>query len=125
MSGRPLSPHLQVYTLMLSMMMSIVHRVTGMALYFGSAILVWWLMAAASGPDAYATFTAVAGSWIGLAILIGYTWALVHHLLGGLKHFWWDFGYGFEKSEIEFLARGNLIGSIAITILLWVVGLSL
>ena len=63
--ARPLSPHLQIYRPMLTMMMSIVHRITGAALYFGMAILAWWLLAAASGPNAYATFEAVAGSLIG------------------------------------------------------------
>jgi succinate dehydrogenase / fumarate reductase cytochrome b subunit len=110
---------------MLSMMMSIVHRITGAALYSGSLILAWWLLAAASGPEAYATFSAVAGSWIGMPVLFGYTWALVHHLLGGLKHLWWDTGRGFEKAEIEFLARGSLGLSVALTLLLWIVGLSL
>lgn len=124
MSGRPLSPHLQVYTLMLSMMMSIVHRATGAALYFGSLIFVWWLLATASGPEAYDTFASVAGSWLGLLVLFGYTWALIHHMLGGLKHLWWDTGRGFEKPDIELLARGSLALSIGLTVLLWILGLA-
>ena len=107
---------------MLSMMLSIVHRLTGAALYFGSLILAWWLLATASGPEAYATFQAVAGSWIGMVVLFGYTWALMHHMAGGLKHLWWDTGRGFEKEEIEWLARGSLVFSIGLTALIWIVG---
>src|ERR1700757_3212607 len=91
---RPLSPHLSIYRPMLSMMMSIVHRITGAALYFGTLLLVWWLLAVASGPVAYATFQSAASSWIGRLVLFGYTWALVHHMLGGLRYLIWDTGRG-------------------------------
>src|SRR5579871_4098332 len=91
---RPLSPHLQIYRPMLTMMMSIVHRITGAALYVGTLLLAWWLLAAASGPNAYATFQAVASSFIGRVVLLGYTWALVH-MLGGIRHLIWDSGHGF------------------------------
>jgi len=107
---------------MLSMMMSIVHRLTGLALYAGSLLLAWWLLAVASGPNAYATFQSVASSWIGRIVLFGYTWALMHHMLGGVRHLIWDTGYGFSAAEREWLVRANLIGSIALTIILWVVG---
>jgi succinate dehydrogenase / fumarate reductase cytochrome b subunit len=119
---RPLSPHLQIYSPMLSMMMSIVHRITGAALYVGTVLLVWWLMAAASGPSAYATFQSVAGSFIGLVVLFGYTWALIHHSLGGIRHLIWDTGYGFGDAEREWLVRATLIGSILLTVLLWAFG---
>src|SRR6185312_2731617 len=95
---RPLSPHLQIYRLTLTMAMSIVHRITGAALYFGLALVAWWLIAAATGPNAYATFEAFAGSLIGRLILFGYTWALIHHGLGGIRHLIWDFGRGFEHA---------------------------
>ena len=119
---RPLSPHLQIYRPMLTMMMSIVHRATGTALYFGTGLLAWWLMAA-SGPNGYAKFQWFTGSWIGEIILFGYTWALIHHMLGGIRHLIWDVGRGFGPSEREWLAAATLIGSIAITIVLWVIGL--
>ena len=119
---RPLSPHLSVYRPMLSMMMSIVHRITGIALYAGTLLLVWWLLAAASGPGAYAQFQSVAASFIGRIILFGYTWALLHHMLGGVRHLIWDTGHGFGAAEREWLVRANLIGSIALTVILWVVG---
>ena len=120
---RPLSPHLQIYRPMLTMMMSIVHRITGVGLYFGTLLLAWWLIAAASGPAPYANFEWFAGSWIGRFILFGYTWALIHHMLGGVRHLIWDTGRGFGPSEREWLVAANLIGSIAITLVLWIVGL--
>ena len=121
-SDRPLSPHLSIYKPMLTMMMSIVHRITGAALYFGTALLVWWLVAAASGPTAYAKVQWFMGSIIGQVILFGYTWALVHHMFGGIRHFIWDTGHGFGPSEREWLVRAGLAGSIATTIILWIVG---
>jgi len=118
---RPLSPHLQIYRPMLSMMMSIAHRLTGMALYAGTLLLAWWLLAAAAGQNAYNTFQAFAGSWIGQLILFGFTWAMILHMLGGIRHFVWDLGYGFGPEEREWLVRATLIGSIGLTVLLWVV----
>ena len=119
---RPLSPHLSIYKPMLTMMMSIVHRVTGTAMYFGTLLLVWWLVAAASGPNAYGRVQWFMGTVVGRLILFGYTWALIHHMLGGIRHLIWDLGYGFGDSEREWLARANLAGPIVLTILLWVVG---
>jgi succinate dehydrogenase / fumarate reductase, cytochrome b subunit len=121
-AARPLSPHLTIYRPMLSMMMSIFHRITGGALYFGTVLLVWWLLAVASGPSAYATFQAVASSIIGRLVLFGYTFALLHHMLGGLRHLIWDTGRGLGAAERELMVRANLAGSIILTILLWVVG---
>ncbi|HMA57582.1 MAG TPA: succinate dehydrogenase, cytochrome b556 subunit [Pseudolabrys sp.] len=120
--ARPLSPHLQVYKPMLTMMMSIVHRVTGAALYFGMTLLAWWLVAAASGPNAYASFEWFMGSLIGQFMLFAYTWALLHHMLGGVRHLIWDTVHGFEPAERELLTLATLIGSITLTLILWVVG---
>lgn len=119
---RPLSPHLRIYRPMLTMMMSIFHRITGAALYFGTLLLAWWLLAIASGPNAYATVQWFMNSWLGHLILFGYTWALVHHMLGGIRHLIWDAGYGFGPSEREWLARATIIGSIGLTLILWAVG---
>jgi succinate dehydrogenase / fumarate reductase, cytochrome b subunit len=119
---RPLSPHLQIYRPMLTMMMSIVHRITGFGLYFGMLLLAWWLIAAAS-PNGYARFQWFASSWIGRLILFGYTWALIHHMLGGVRHLIWDTGRGLGPQEREWLVAANLIGSIVITLLLWMIGL--
>ena len=119
---RPLSPHLQIYKPTLTMMMSIVHRATGMALYAGTLLLVWWLLAAASGPNAYGRVQWFMGTIIGQVILFGYTWALIHHMYGGIRHFIWDMGYGFGATEREWLVRVGLAGSIATTIILWIIG---
>ena len=119
---RPLSPHIQVYKFMLSYVMSGFHRVSGLALYFGVLLVAWWLVAAAAGPNAYGNFEWFIGSWIGKLVLLGYTWALLHHLLGGIRHLIWDLGYGFEPSEREFLALATIVGSISLTVLVFVVG---
>jgi succinate dehydrogenase / fumarate reductase cytochrome b subunit len=117
---RPLSPHLQTYRWTLTMALSIVHRATGVALYFGTLLLAWWLIAAASGPGAYSNVQAFTSSFIGRLIIFGYTWALLHHLLSGIRHFVWDLGYGFKPSEREALTWGALIGGISLTVLLWI-----
>ena len=120
--NRPLSPHLQIYKPMLTMMMSIVHRATGIALYAGMLLLVWWLIAAAAGPNPYATVQWFMETLIGRVVLVGFTWALIHHMLGGIRHLIWDTGRGFGPVEREWLTLAGLIGSIGLTILLWVVG---
>ncbi len=119
---RPLSPHLSIYKPMLTMMMSIFHRITGAALFFGTLLLTWWLLAAASGPNAYAKVQAFMGSIIGILILFGYTWALIHHMLGGIRHLIWDTGRGFGPVEREWLTLATIIGSVGLTLLIWIVG---
>ncbi len=118
---RPLSPHLQIYRLTLSMVMSGLHRITGLCLCAGMVLLTWWLLAAAAGQNAYGTFEGFASSWIGRLILLGFSWSLLHHLIGGLRYLVWDLGYGLEPAEREWLVRANIIGSILATILLWAI----
>jgi succinate dehydrogenase / fumarate reductase cytochrome b subunit len=118
---RPISPHLQIYRLTMSMVMSGLHRVTGLALCAGMVMLTWWLLAAAAGQSAYMTFEGFASSWIGKLILFGFSWALLHHLIGGIRYLIWDLGYGLEPAEREWLVRANLIGSIVATVLLWLI----
>ncbi len=120
--ARPLSPHLSIYRPMLTMMMSIVHRITGSALYVGTLLVVWWLVAAAIGPSAFAIVDGFFGSILGRLILFGYTWALVHHMLGGIRHFVWDLGHGFGPEAREILARATIAGSVIVTVLIWIVG---
>jgi len=120
-SKRPLSPHLQVYRLTLSMMMSGLHRITGLALVAGMVVLTWWLLAAAAGRNAYTTFEAFETSWIGRLILFGFSWAVLHHVLGGIRYLLWDLGIWIDNEEREWLIRANIVGSIACTILLWVI----
>ena len=121
-AARPLSPHLQIYRPMLTMMMSIAHRITGAALYFGVVLLVWWLLAAAMSDGDFAVVQDFFGHWFGRIVLFGFTWTLIHHALGGIRHLIWDTGRGFDLATIEWLARANLAGSVVLTLLLWVVG---
>jgi succinate dehydrogenase / fumarate reductase, cytochrome b subunit len=120
--ARPLSPHLQIYRPTLTMMMSIVHRITGAGLYFGMLLLAWWLISAASGPNSYAKFQWFMETLIGRLILFGFTWTLIHHMLGGIRHLIWDTGRGYGPVEREWLTLAGLIGSVGLTILIWVVG---
>ncbi|HEX8165045.1 MAG TPA: succinate dehydrogenase, cytochrome b556 subunit [Beijerinckiaceae bacterium] len=118
---RPLSPHLSVYRLSWTMAMSIVHRITGAANYFGAALVAVWLVAMASGPAAYGRVSWFFGSWLGLLILFGYTWSLVHHMLGGVRHLVWDFGHGMEPGTRFAMARYTLLASVPLTVLIWIV----
>jgi succinate dehydrogenase / fumarate reductase, cytochrome b subunit len=121
---RPLSPHLQIYKPMLTMLMSILHRVTGAALYIGTLLIAWLLIAAATSPAAYAVAMGFLTSWFGKLILFGYTWALLHHMLGGIRHFVWDTGRGFGVEEREWLAKATIGGSCVLTVVIWLVGWS-
>src|SRR4029079_13696156 len=116
------APPLHIYKPMRQMLMAIVHRITGAALYFGMLLLAWWLTAAAAGPNAYANVEWFMGSLLGQVLLFGYTWALLHHMLGGIRHLIWDTLHGFEPSERELLTLATLIGSVTLTLILWLVG---
>ena len=122
-AGRPLSPHLQVYRPLINMMMSIVHRITGAALYGGTILLAAWLAAAAFSPDAFALLNGLFGTWFGKLVLIGFTWAVLHHLLGGVRHLIWDMGWGFDLKMVDILSWGSLVLSLALTAIIWGVAL--
>lgn len=97
--SRPLSPHLSVYKFRITSTLSILHRMTGVALSLGAVALVWWLFAIASGPDAYATFAAVAGSIVGKIAIAGWLYTFFYHLCNGVRHLFWDTGRGFELAQ--------------------------
>ena len=118
---RPLSPHLQIYRWSWTMAMSIFHRVTGTANYLGTVLVAVWLLAMATSPAAYDTVQSFFGSFLGRLILFGYTWSLMHHMLGGIRHLIWDFGHGMEPGTRFAMARFTLIGSVALTLAIWVV----
>ncbi len=118
-SYRPLSPHLQVYRLSLTMAMSIIHRITGVGLYLGTALIAWWLIAAAMGPGQLDFVNMVLGHWLGQLVLLGFTWALFHHMLGGIRHFIWDTGKGLEPEARVALTWFTLIGGLVLTGLIW------
>jgi succinate dehydrogenase / fumarate reductase cytochrome b subunit len=119
---RPLSPHLLIYRWPLPMAMSIAHRITGCGLYLGTLLVAWWLIAAAAGPNPYSSVAAFMSSFLGRLILFGYTWALLHHMLGGIRHFIWDAGHGFTTVEREWLSLATAVGSVSLTLILWVFG---
>ncbi|MFD0916681.1 succinate dehydrogenase, cytochrome b556 subunit [Pseudahrensia aquimaris] len=121
---RPLSPHLSIYKPIPTMVMSILHRITGVALYAGTILIAWWLIAAASGPDAFATANGVFTSIIGKIILFGFTFALMHHMLGGLKHLVQDTGRGLEKDFTTKIAKMHPIASAVLTVLVWLLALA-
>jgi succinate dehydrogenase cytochrome b subunit len=116
---RPLSPHLQIYRPQINMVMSIVHRITGTALYLGSLLLAWWLFAAATGPEYFDFVNALFGTWFGIIVLVGYTWALIQHLLGGVRHFIWDTGAYLDIDSVNLLSWSTVVLSVALTAGLW------
>jgi succinate dehydrogenase / fumarate reductase cytochrome b subunit len=118
---RPLSPHLQVYRPQITSVLSILHRITGVALTLGTLLLTWWLVSAAYGPDAFADAQAFVGSWFGQLLLWGFTFALFYHLGNGIRHLAWDFGWGFELSELRASGIAMLAFACAGTLLTLIV----
>jgi len=115
--NRPLSPHLQIYRPQIPMISSILTRIAGNALIVGALLVVWWLFAAAAGPDYYAFVNGLLTSWIGLMVLAGSLWALYYHGLAGLRHLIWDMGRGLDLATAERLGWGVIIGSVVATVL--------
>jgi len=107
---------------MLTMMMSIAHRISGASLAVGFALFAWWLLAVSTGPDAFATVNDFFGSILGRFLLFMFSWALIHHMLGGIRHLIWDTGRGLDLVSIEVFAWGTIIGSTVLTVLLWLAG---
>ncbi|WP_310111286.1 succinate dehydrogenase, cytochrome b556 subunit [Azospirillum sp. BE72] len=123
-SGRPLSPHLQVYKLPLTAVMSITHRITGVGLAVGTLLLVWWLVAAAAGPQAFARAQGFIGSFFGLLLMFGWTAALYYHLCNGIRHLVWDAGKSFELTDADRNNKVVLGATAVLTVLTWIVGLA-
>lgn len=119
---RPLSPHLQIYRPSLTMMMSMAHRISGAALAIGFALLAWWLIAVSAGPQSYAVVDRFFGSIPGQILLFLFTWALIHHMLGGIRHLIWDTLHMLDRTSIEFLALATIIGSTLLNLGLWIGG---
>ncbi len=122
-ANRPLSPHLQVYRLPLTALMSFSHRATGIALSAGTLYLVWQLLAAASGPDAFEIFQRFAGSWLGILVLFGWSVALFYHLVNGIRHLCWDVGLAFTNDATTKANRVVLVATAVLIIIAWVAGL--
>lgn len=121
MRERPLSPHLQVYRWPLSMVISILHRATGVALVAGTVILVWWLMAVAAGGETHQRFVDCIGSPLGQLALIGWTAAMMFHLLNGLRHLMWDSGAGYDIPTTQATGWVVVAGTVVLTAGLWLV----
>jgi succinate dehydrogenase / fumarate reductase cytochrome b subunit len=122
-ADRPLSPHLQIYRWQLTSVLSILHRFAGVALSLGAILLVWWLVAAASGPAAYDRVAGFLGSWIGCLLLLGWTAALFYHLCNGIRHLVWDTGHALDLKSTY---RGGWLvvaASAALTAVAWIAGI--
>jgi succinate dehydrogenase / fumarate reductase, cytochrome b subunit len=122
---RPLSPHLQIYRQGLTGTMSISHRITGVALAGGTLLLVCWLIAAASGPQAFASLQNFMGSWIGLLLLFGWSASLFYHLANGIRHLFWDAGFGFELKTAYASGWAVLAATVVLTLIAWGIALGM
>ncbi|MBM3509736.1 MAG: succinate dehydrogenase, cytochrome b556 subunit [Alphaproteobacteria bacterium] len=120
--NRPLSPHLQVYRPQITSILSVIHRGTGVVLGIGTLLLAWWLIAAASGPEAYAQFNWFISGWIGRLVLLGFTYSLFYHLCNGIRHLFWDIGAGFELASVSATGWVVVIFSLGLTGLAWIAG---
>ncbi|CAN1526279.1 SdhC Succinate dehydrogenase/fumarate reductase, cytochrome b subunit [Rhabdaerophilaceae bacterium] len=120
-ADRPLSPHLGIYKPSISMVMSILHRITGAALFFGTILVIALLVALAGGKESYAVASGLYGSFLGKLVLFGYSWALFHHMLGGLRHLIWDTGAMFDREARAKLGWATGIGSAGLTVLVWAI----
>src|SRR5208282_5419703 len=125
MAQRPLSPHLSIFRPYINMTMSVLHRVTGAANYFGSLLLAAWLISAAMGDAEFDAVSSLLASPVGLIVLFGFTWSVMHHMLGGIRHFIWDSVHGFELRNVRALSWLTLLGSLTLTGLIWMTALSL
>ncbi|QBX99641.1 succinate dehydrogenase, cytochrome b556 subunit [Rhodophyticola sp. CCM32] len=115
--NRPLSPHLNIYRPQLNSMTSILVRISGNALLVGAIVIVWWLLAAATGADYFAVVDGLITSWFGDLVMLGSLWALWYHTLGGIRHLIWDQGYGLDTDTADKMGWGMIIGSVVFTFL--------
>ena len=123
-ASRPLSPHLQVYRWPITMALSIGHRATGLALALGTLLLVWWLVALATGPQAFAAAQGFIGSWLGKLLLLGWSFSLFFHLANGIRHLVWDTGHGYSIKAMNSSSWVVIAASVALTVIAWVAGLA-
>jgi len=119
---RPLSPHLQIYKWQLTSVLSITHRATGLALSVGTVLLVWWLLAAASGADVFRVAQGFWYSWIGRLLLLGWSFSLFFHLCNGIRHLCWDAGRGFELKMVYRTGWLVVASSALLTLIAWIAG---
>lgn len=120
--NRPLSPHISIYRPQMTSVLSILHRITGVGLGLGALLLTFWVISAAAGPDAFATAQAFMGSWFGLLLLFGFTLALFYHLANGIRHLFWDAGFGFQLPQAYASGVAVLIAAVVLTAIAWIWG---
>ena len=120
---RPISPHLQVYKPQITSVLSIFHRITGVALTFGLILLIAWIFTLSLGEEYFEYFVMFIKSWFGLLILFGFTFALNYHLCNGIRHLFWDAGYGYEIETVHKSGLVVLVVSSVLTILIWYLAL--
>ena len=121
-SKNPLSPHLQIYRWQISSLLSIAHRITGILNLLGLIFISAWISSAGLGENSFECFSIFLKSFIGKFILIGFTWSLSYHLLSGIRHFFWDLGYGYEIKTANLSGIVVIVGSLFLTIILWMIG---
>jgi succinate dehydrogenase / fumarate reductase, cytochrome b subunit len=121
---RPLSPHLGVYRWQITNTLSILHRLTGVMLTLGAVILTVWLLAMAGGPESYRGLVRLLGSPLGKILLFGWTFSFFFHLCNGIRHLFWDAGYGFEMRQAQASGMTVVIATVVLTIALWLVALT-
>jgi succinate dehydrogenase / fumarate reductase, cytochrome b subunit len=118
-ANRPLSPHLQVYRPQITSFISILHRITGVALAFGTLLFTYWIASAAYGPESFDRAQALMGSWFGLLVLFGFTFAIFFHFANGIRHLFWDVGKGYEMDTVRKTGWLVVLFAIAATALTW------
>jgi succinate dehydrogenase / fumarate reductase cytochrome b subunit len=118
---RPMSPHLQVYKLPLTAKLSILHRGTGAALFMGLILMVWVLVAGASGTASWQTMHSFLSSWFGKLVLFGFTFSLYYHFCNGIRHLFWDIGKGLDLNDARTSGKIVIIASIILTLLTWLI----
>ncbi|MEM7564698.1 MAG: succinate dehydrogenase, cytochrome b556 subunit [Pseudomonadota bacterium] len=120
-SHHPTSPHLQIYRLPLTALLSITHRITGVILALGCVLLVWVLAAAAESATAYTQLAGHLGTWYGQIFLLGFVFSLYLHFCNGIRHLFWDVGYGFELETVDLTAKLAIAVAVVMTVATWVV----
>ena len=118
---RPLSPHLQIYKPQITSMLSILHRATGIALSIGSVILVLWIVALTLGENTYLIYSNLINNWFVKLIIFGFTFALFYHLSNGIRHLFWDAGYGYDLKHAYISGVAVIISSLSLTSITWLI----
>ena len=118
-TSRPLSPHLQIYRPQITSVLSITHRATGILLCLGAVVFAWWVVALAIGPEAFATVRSALGSWLGMLFLFVWTFSFFFHLCNGIRHLFWDAGFGFEPDAVRASGKAVIAASVVLTVLAW------